>query len=94
MKRSVNKKHLRFVASHPCCVCRRSPCQAHHPISCDSRRKFGKSHDWEAVPLCPEHHAELHDSIGSEEKFKYKYDVNFHEVAFELVRSAELINQS
>ena len=55
-----NKKHLRFVASHPCLVCQRSPCDAHHLKFAEPRALGRKVSDEFTVPLCREHHMELH----------------------------------
>ena len=87
--RHVNKRHLAFVSERPCCVCGGHPCQAHHPITTDARRRYGKAHDFEAVPLCFEHHSELHVKIGNEHKFQEIYSVNFHEVARLLMEESE-----
>jgi len=74
------KKHLVFVATHPCCVCNSYPTQAHHPLSTKSRQKLGKSHDWEAIPLCFSHHSELHDRTGKEVAFMKNYNIEFKDV--------------
>lgn len=89
--RHVNKPHLAYVAEQPCCVCNEAPCQAHHPITGDARRQYGKSHDFEAVPLCFARHQELHDKIGNESKFQEIYSVTFHEVARLLAESSEFL---
>jgi hypothetical protein len=55
-----NKAHLAFVASQPCLVCQRSPCDAHHLKFAQPRSLGLKVSDEFTVPLCREHHHELH----------------------------------
>jgi hypothetical protein len=59
-KRLRDRHHLRFVASHPCLVCGRAPCQAHHLRIAQPRALGRKVSDEFTVPLCPTHHHELH----------------------------------
>jgi ERF superfamily len=55
-----DKAHLTFVASQPCLVCQRTPCDAHH-LKFAQRRSLGrKVSDEFTVPLCRDHHQELH----------------------------------
>jgi hypothetical protein len=58
--RRRNKAHLVFVAAQPCLVCRRMPCEAHHLKFAQPRALGGKVSDEFTVPLCGEHHLELH----------------------------------
>jgi hypothetical protein len=58
--RHRSKAHLAFVAAQPCLVCRRSPCDAHHLKFAQPRCLGRKVSDEFAVPLCREHHHELH----------------------------------
>jgi hypothetical protein len=62
--RARHKAHLRFVASQPCLVCQRSPCDAHHLKFAQPRSLGRKVSDEYTVPLCREHHHELHRSGG------------------------------
>ena len=55
-----NKSHLIFVAAQPCLVCQRSPCDAHHLKFAQPRSLGRKVSDEFTVPLCREHHNELH----------------------------------
>jgi hypothetical protein len=55
-----NKVHLAFVAAQPCLVCRRSPCDAHHLKFAQPRTLGRKVSDEFTVPLCREHHRDLH----------------------------------
>jgi hypothetical protein len=58
--RRRNKAHLAFVAAQPCLVCQRSPCDAHHLKYAQPRSLGRKVSDEFTVPLCREHHHELH----------------------------------
>ena len=58
--RRRSKAHLAFVASQPCLVCQRSPCDAHHLKFAQPRSLGLKVSDEFTVPLCRAHHHELH----------------------------------
>jgi hypothetical protein len=58
--RRRNKAHLAFVAAQLCLVCQRSPCDAHHLKFAQPRSLGRKVSDEFTVPLCREHHHELH----------------------------------
>jgi hypothetical protein len=58
--RRRNKAHLAFVGSRPCLICQRSPCDAHHLKFAQPRCLGRKVSDEFTVPLCREHHHELH----------------------------------
>ncbi len=58
--RKRNKAHLAFVAAQPCLVCRRSPCDAHHLKFAQPRALGRKVSDEYTVPLCRDHHRDLH----------------------------------
>ncbi len=55
-----DKGHLAFVASQPCLVCRRVPCDAHHLKIAQPRSLGRKVSDEFTVPLCRDHHQQLH----------------------------------
>jgi hypothetical protein len=55
-----SKRHLRFVASQPCLVCQRTPCDAHHLKFAQLRSLGRKVSDEFTVPLCRDHHLQLH----------------------------------
>jgi ERF superfamily len=55
-----SKSHLRFVASQPCLVCQRTPCDAHHLKFAQLRSLGRKVSDEFTVPLCRDHHLQLH----------------------------------
>ena len=59
-KRHRDKAHLRFVGSHPCLVCGRQPSDAHHLRFAQPRALGMKVSDEFTVPLCREHHRQLH----------------------------------
>ena len=58
--RRRNKAHLAFVGAQPCLVCQRCPCDAHHLKFAQPRALGRKVSDEFTVPLCREHHNELH----------------------------------
>jgi hypothetical protein len=58
--RRRSKAHLAFVASQPCVVCKRSPCDPHHLKMAQPRSLGRKVSDEFTVPLCRRHHRELH----------------------------------
>jgi hypothetical protein len=58
--RRRNKAHLAFVGAQPCLVCQRSPCDAHHLKFAQPRSLGSKVSDEFTVPLCRDHHRELH----------------------------------
>jgi hypothetical protein len=58
--RKRNKAHLAFVAAQPCLVCQRSPCDAHHLKFAQPRALGRKVSDEYTVPLCRDHHQDLH----------------------------------
>src|SRR5207247_1845172 len=55
-----NKAHLAFVASHPCLICQRTPCDAHHLKFAQPKALGRKVSDEFTVPVCRDHHHELH----------------------------------
>ena len=59
-RRVRDKAHLRFVASQPCLVCGRQPCDPHHLRFAQPRAIGLKVSDEFTVPLCRGHHRELH----------------------------------
>jgi hypothetical protein len=58
--RKRSKAHLLFVAAQPCLVCQRFPCDAHHLKFAQPRSLGRKVSDEYTVPLCRDHHTELH----------------------------------
>jgi hypothetical protein len=58
--RHRNKAHLAYVGAQPCLVCERSPCDAHHLKFAKPRSLGRKVSDEFTVPLCRQHHIDLH----------------------------------
>ncbi|MBR1364851.1 ERF family protein [Bradyrhizobium ottawaense] len=58
--RKRSKAHLLFVREQPCLVCQQTPCDAHHLKFAQARALGRKVSDEFTVPLCREHHQELH----------------------------------
>jgi hypothetical protein len=58
--RQRSKAHLAFVAAQPCLICQRTPCDAHHLRFAQPRALGRKVSDEFTVPLCRDHHHELH----------------------------------
>jgi hypothetical protein len=81
--RARNKAHLRFVAAQPCLVCQRSPCDAHHLKFAQPRTLGRKVSDEFTVPLCREHHHQLHRS-GNESAWWANLQIAPTQVASEL----------
>ena len=81
--RRRNKAHLLFVASQPCLVCRRSPCDAHHIKFAEPRALGRKVSDEYTVPLCRDHHQQLHRH-GNEASWWSNVQTNPLEVALDL----------
>ena len=59
-KRLRDKAHLKFVATQPCVICERQPCDPHHLRFTQPRAIGLKVSDEFTVPLCRGHHRELH----------------------------------
>jgi DNA recombination protein Rad52 len=59
-KRIRDAAHLRRVASQPCMVCGKGRAHAHHLTFAQPRALGRKVSDEFTVPLCAEHHRELH----------------------------------
>jgi hypothetical protein len=64
-KRLRDKNHLKFVASQPCLICGRQPCDPHHLRFAQPRAIGLKVSDEFTVPLCRGHHRQLHQ-VGDE----------------------------
>jgi hypothetical protein len=59
-RRLRDNAHLKFVASHPCLICGRSPVDAHHLRFTQPRAMGLKVSDEFTVPLCRIHHRDVH----------------------------------
>jgi hypothetical protein len=78
-----NKAHLRFVASHPCLICERSPADAHHVRFAQPRSMGRKVSDEYTVPLCRAHHRDNH-RFGDERAWWSKVSIDPIEVSRKL----------
>ncbi len=58
--RRRSKAHLAYVRAQACVVCQRHPCDAHHLKFAETRAMGRKVSDEFTVPMCRDHHAELH----------------------------------
>src|SRR5262249_48136504 len=65
-RRLRDKPHLKFVASQPCLICGRQPCDPHHLRFAQPRGIGLKVSDEFTVPFCRGHHRQLHQ--GSHEE--------------------------
>jgi Rad52/22 family double-strand break repair protein len=79
-KRLRDKTHLKFVASQPCLVCGRLPCDPHHLRFAQPRALGLKVSDEFTVPLCRGHHRQLHQA-GNEEAWWQTLRISALEVA-------------
>ncbi len=79
-KRIRDKEHLKFVASQPCLLCGRQPCDAHHLRFAQPRATGMKVSDEFTVPLCRTHHRQLHDA-GNELAWWEDLEINALEIA-------------
>jgi hypothetical protein len=79
-KRLRDKAHLKFVASQPCLVCGRQPCDPHHLRFAQPRAMGLKVSDEFTVPLCRGHHRQLHQA-GNEIAWWDDLQVNALEIA-------------
>lgn len=82
-KRHRDKDHLRFVASQPCLVCGRQPSDPHHLRFAQPRALGLKVSDEFTVPLCRDHHQQLHQA-GNELAWWHDLGINALEIAKEL----------
>jgi DNA recombination protein Rad52 len=74
-KRIRSKAHLRFVASHPCLICGRTPSHAHHIRYAQPRGLSLKVSDEFTVPLCAIHHSENH-ATGDERTWWERHKID------------------
>jgi DNA recombination protein Rad52 len=79
-KRLRDKGHLRFVASQPCLVCGRQPSDPHHLRFAQPRALGLKVSDEFTVPLCRDHHQQLHH-VGNEVAWWHDLDIKALEIA-------------
>ncbi len=80
VRRERDKVHLRFVASQPCLLCARQPSDPHHLRFAQPRGLGLKVSDEFTVPLCREHHRQLHHS-GNEPAWWHDMGIEPLEIA-------------
>jgi hypothetical protein len=61
-RRRRDKDHLAYVASQPCIICNRILADAHHVRFAQPKALGAKVSDEFSVPLCRDHHRELHNN--------------------------------
>ena len=79
-KRLRDKAHLKFVASQPCLICGRQPCDPHHLRFAQPIAIGLKVSDEFTVPLCRGHHRQLHQA-GNEVAWWGNFNLKPLEVA-------------
>ena len=79
-KRIRDRAHLNFVATQPCLICGRQPCDPHHLRFAQPRAIGMKVSDEFTVPLCRGHHRQLHQA-GNEVAWWEEQKINALEVA-------------
>jgi hypothetical protein len=62
LRRLRDKDHLAYVASQPCIICNRILADAHHVRFAQPKAFGSKVSDEFTVPLCRDHHRELHNN--------------------------------
>jgi hypothetical protein len=72
--------HLKFFASQPCLVCGGLPSDPHHLRFAQPRALGLKVSDEFTVPLCRDHHHQLHRA-GNEVSWWHDLDINALEIA-------------
>jgi hypothetical protein len=89
--RRRSKAHLAYVRAQACVVCQRQPCDAHHLKFAQTRAMGRKVSDEFTVPMCREHHTELHRS-GDEMAWWANLRILALEVAKDLWLSSPIHN--
>jgi ERF superfamily len=59
-RRVRDRDHVKYVAKQPCLICGRQPADAHHLRFTQSQALGRKVSDEFTVPLCRDHHREVH----------------------------------
>ena len=83
-----DREHCKFVATHPCVVCGRTPTEAHHIRFAQPRALNRKVSDEYTVPVCRLHHRELH-RYGDEASWWAAVNVDPLPIALELWRRSQ-----
>jgi ERF superfamily len=91
--RRRSKAHLAFVRAQPCLVCQRQPCDPHHLKFAQTRALGRKVSDEFTVPVCRDHHTELHRH-GNEMAWWGNLQISPLEVAKDLWQRSQIHNGS
>ncbi|WP_069985058.1 DUF968 domain-containing protein [Escherichia coli] len=76
--RWVNEKYTRWVKTQPCACCGKPADDPHHLIGHGQGGMGTKAHDIFTLPLCREHHNELHaDPLEFEKKYGSQIELIF-----------------
>ncbi len=81
--RPKDPEHLAFIASLVCAVCGAPNPVPHHLLRGVVRGMGMRAGDQWVVPLCPEHHRELHAG-GNETEFFIRYGIDPQALAYAL----------
>lgn len=81
--RAKDPEHLAFIASLVCAVCGAPGPVPHHLLRGVVRGMGMRAGDQWVVPLCPEHHRELHAG-GNETEFFIRYGIDPKALAYAL----------
>ena len=84
-----DKDHCKFVRTHPCVVCGRTPTEAHRIRFAQPRAFRRKVSDEYIVPVCRLHHRDLH-SYGDEASWWAGVGIDPLPIALELWRRSRL----
>ncbi|HBH7972592.1 TPA: DUF968 domain-containing protein, partial [Escherichia coli] len=77
-RRWVNEKYTRWVKTQPCACCGKPADDPHHLIGHGQGGMGTKAHDIFTLPLCREHHNELHaDPLEFEKKYGSQIELIF-----------------
>ncbi len=60
--------YTKYVKGLPCCVCGQQADDPHHLIGYGQGKMGGKAHDLFTIPLCRQHHDELHRDVSGWER--------------------------
>ena len=86
-----DKEHCKFVASQPCIICGRTPCETHHIRFAQPRALGRKVSDEYTIPVCRLHHRELH-SYGDEASWWAGVSIDPLPIALELWSRSRSLN--
>ena len=79
-----SEKYKKYIRSLPCVICNYPASEAHH-VRIDGNAGTGmKPSDTYCVPLCPLHHAELHQ-FGKDTFFD-RHGINVYKLLFKTVK--------